>query len=200
MNEIHQTEKITLATKITILRICGIPIFVLLMLYYIQSVQQGVPNGWLRASSLIMFGIIALTDALDGFVARYRKEITLLGTILDPLADKAMMLSALVLLTRPGIPELQPQFPMGLTLLVISRDMILIFGAWLIHYLTGRITIHPSLIGKAATFFLMTSIIWALASWSTQIFEGLIWITGVLVGLSAIQYLIQGIRQLEFPE
>ena len=113
MTEENARRGLTLANKITLARILGIPVFVLLMIYYVMGLQRGAPNEYLRWSSLVLFVVVALTDALDGYVARSRDEITHLGRILDPLADKALLLSSLIMLTRPSIPALQPQIPIG---------------------------------------------------------------------------------------
>jgi len=188
---------ITLACKITICRLLGVPVFVLLMLYYTMGLQRGEANEYQRVGALLLFVVVALTDALDGFVARSRGEITALGRILDPLADKALLISALLLLTRPSLPQLKPQFPVGFTLLVISRDVFLIAGAVVIHALAGRVSVRPCLTGKAATVLQMTAAIWALARGPQRPFLWLVWSAGVFVAISAVQYLVDGIRQME---
>ena len=190
-------EPITLATRITLLRILCVPVFVLLTVYYVESVQSGTPDLHQRWWALAVFVLVAVTDALDGYLARSRGEITKLGTVLDPLADKALMLAALVLLTRPGIPQLHPQFPVWLTVLVISRDVILLAGSWLIHTYCGRLDVKPSLTGKVATALLMFCVIWALAGGAVVWFNRLVIVTGICVAISALQYFWSGFRQLE---
>ena len=188
---------ITLATRITILRILLVPLFVLMLLYYTLSIQRGEPNEYERFGALILFVAIALTDALDGFVARSRREISDLGRILDPLADKLLLISALVLLTRPSIPELQPQFPIAFTLLVISRDLLLMLGAAVVQLVGGNLKVRPRLAGKAATALQMTAVIWALAGWPTTVFRIVVWGAAVCVAVSAVQYVVDGVRMLE---
>jgi len=94
--------RITLATKITMVRLLGVPVFVVLLLYYLAGIREGAAHEIYRLSALILFIVIAATDALDGYLARRRGEITRLGSILDPIADKALMLSSLVLLSGEG--------------------------------------------------------------------------------------------------
>ncbi|RKX30408.1 MAG: hypothetical protein DRP22_05245, partial [Verrucomicrobia bacterium] len=173
--ETESASRLTLACKITILRIMLVPLFILLLLYYTLSIQRGSPNEYQRLGALILFLVIALTDALDGFVARLRREITELGRILDPLADKLLLLSALVLLTRPSISGLQPQFPIAFTLLVISRDILLILGAAIVHAVVGELKVRPRALGKAATALQMAAVVWALAGWPVAYFRTLVW-------------------------
>lgn len=190
-------QKLTLANRITVIRILGVPVFILLIIRYLRALNEGQHDPGFRWAALILFILIAATDALDGYLARSRNEITTLGKMLDPLADKALNLSALILLTRPSIPALNPQFPVELSLLVISRDVILIVGAFLVHHEHGKVHITPRLSGKLATVALMLAIIYILFQGPALPFTIWVWITGGLVSLSAIQYFIDGIRQLE---
>lgn len=190
-------QKLTLANRITVIRILGVPVFILLILRYLQALSEGRLDPGFRWAALVLFILIAATDALDGYLARSRNEISTLGKMLDPLADKALNLSALILLTRPSIPALNPQFPVELTLLVISRDVILIAGAFLVHHEHGKVHITPRLSGKLATAALMLAIVYILIQGPSLPFTIWVWITGGLVSLSAVQYLIDGIQQLE---
>jgi CDP-diacylglycerol--glycerol-3-phosphate 3-phosphatidyltransferase len=197
MNETQHHSGVTLATRVTILRIMGIPVFVLLTLYYIRSLQGGAPVEWLRISALAVFVLVAATDALDGYLARSRNEITRLGKVLDPLADKSLLLAALILLTRPSVPELHPHLPIWFTGLVISRDVVLIAGSLLIHHFIGEVDVRPRLSGKAATFLTMVAITWVLAQASALWFNNLIYLTGFLILFSGLQYVLDGVRQME---
>jgi phosphatidylglycerophosphate synthase len=78
---------LSLANKITFLRLFCIPFFVLLLLYYDRTVHHGVINHGLRLSASILFIVTFISDAIDGYIARAKKQITRLGTILDPLVD-----------------------------------------------------------------------------------------------------------------
>lgn len=188
---------LTLATRVTLLRILGIPIFVILTWYYLRSIQAGRPDDRLRIGALSLFAAIALTDALDGYLARSRGEITRLGRILDPLADKILLLSATILLTRPSLPALQPQLPVYLTASVISRDVLLVIGFFVIHHLIGTIEVCPRFAGKASTFLLMTAIVWALAQGPLWPFHILCAAATVFTVLAGFQYLLDGRRLLE---
>src|SRR5437870_5352858 len=90
----------TLANKITILRILMIPMFVLVTLDYVKDFQKGEAHDWQYCLAFAIFAIAAVSDALDGYIARRYQQKTELGTLLDPMADKALLLSALILLSR----------------------------------------------------------------------------------------------------
>jgi cardiolipin synthase (CMP-forming) len=193
----HTSIHLTTATKITLLRILGIPVFILMVIYYKIGLAAGDPQEYQRYIALLLFVLIALTDALDGYLARVRDEVTRLGAILDPIADKALLLSALILLTRPSLPALQPQIPVFFALLIISRDVVLIAGAYLINWMTGHVEIRPRISGKIATVLQMICIAWVLADGHVKSFMVLVWVATAFTALSFIQYLRDGIHQLE---
>jgi len=187
----------TLANRITILRILVVPVFILILLYYTLDLARGQAQETYRIAALILFIAAAATDALDGYLARSRDEITPLGRILDPLADKALLLSALILLTRPSLPALEPHIPIWFTLLVISRDGVLILGAAVIHAVAGRVEVKPRIVGKVATFFQMITVVWVLMQGRTGPFAFWVGAAGFFTFVSGVWYLFDGIRQLE---
>lgn len=187
---------LTLANKVTIARIMGIPFFVLLVIYYLTGLREGDPNEWERHAALALFVVVAATDALDGYLARRRHEITRLGRALDPLADKALLVSSLILLTRPSLPGLDPHIPIWLTTVVLSRDAVLIAGYFLIHHFVGHVEVRPRWSGKSATVFQMLTVIWVLMQ-RESLFGPITWVAGVLTLVSMAQYVLDGIRQLE---
>ena len=193
----NTTPVITLATKITIFRILGIPVFIVLLVYYLHNLAHGEDHEELRLAALSVFLFIAMTDALDGAVARARKEITQLGRVLDPLADKALLLSGLILLTRPSIPQLQPHIPLWFTGLVISRDVLQFGGFLLVQHFAGRVVMVPRLAGKIATVLVMLTVVVVLAQAPGPHFDWLVITAAIFIGLSGAQYLVDGLRQLE---
>lgn len=199
MNSKTHHSAITLATRITLARILGIPVFILLMIYYKMSLTAGEPVAWYRHLALALFVLIAGTDALDGFLARARDEETRLGAILDPLADKALLLSAIILLTRPSLEALSPQFPVVFTLIIISRDVALLMGTYLIHTITGHVHVQPRMTGKIATCFQMAAIIAALIPLPYALFFWIMVIAALFTLISGLQYVVDGVRQVERP-
>lgn len=192
------TANLTLANRITIGRFLLIPVFILLTLYYMKSVSENAPEEMFRWWALMIYVITCLSDALDGYFARSRNERTRLGTLLDPLADKTLLISSLLLLTGPwGQRCFNPHLPLWYVFLVISRDALLVMGSVVIHITVGHTEVKPRISGKIATFFQMGLILWVLAQAPVSAFP---WVLGAAAGftlISAYQYIADGIRQLE---
>jgi len=140
------TSVFTVANLLTILRLVLIPVFVTAIFY----------NRFLVA--LAVFFIAALTDGLDGLVARAFNQKTPLGEILDPMADKLLLVTAFIVLTLPGYTILPP-LPFWLTATVISRDLFIVLGALVINMTTGLNRFPPSIPGKLNTLVQVVSIV-----------------------------------------
>ncbi len=95
--------------------------------------------------ALAVFAVAALSDGLDGFLARYFNWYSRLGAIADPLADKALLITAYLMLTISGV------FPNWLFLLILSRDLLIVAGGLAYHYLVGPFDMQPSWLGKLNT-------------------------------------------------
>lgn len=188
---------ITLANRITLLRIAAVPVFVLMLVYYTMGLMRGQPKEIHRIAALTIFLAAALTDALDGYLARARGEITALGRVLDPLADKALLLSGLILLGRPSLPAEILHVPIWFLVLVVSRDVVLLLGAVVIHTVSGRLEVRPRVLGKLATVFQMITILWILAKGDRRLFLWWVGAAAVCTFVSGLQYLADGLKQLE---
>src|ERR1700751_1454481 len=122
----------TTANKITVVRILMIPMFVTLAIYYGASIQRGAPLEWQRFAAIAIFLLAAVSDGVDGYVARHYNQRSSLGVILDPIADKGLLLSGIITLSLTNWSEVDPaygKFPTWFPVLVISRDAILFVGA-----------------------------------------------------------------------
>jgi CDP-diacylglycerol--glycerol-3-phosphate 3-phosphatidyltransferase len=173
-----------LANKISILRILLIPFFVASLLYY-HPEQDG-----LRFVALAIFFLGALTDTVDGNIARAKKEKTRLGTFLDPIADKLLLITAFISLSMIKQLPAGIRMPIWVPLIIISRDIILFLGAALIHVVTGSLEIHPTRLGKITTFMQMATVIGVLLQWKFSYF---LWSTAILFTLiSGIDYIMKG--------
>lgn len=199
MSMIDHKTGLTLATKITIVRLLMTPVFVLLAVYYIDSVQDGQPNAYLRWATATVFLVTCSTDALDGYFARSRNARTRLGTMLDPLADKFLLLSGLIVLTGAWgrCYNLESHIPIWYVLLVISRDVLLTIGAVIIHMVKGHMEVKPRITGKVATVFQMMLICWVLFALPPGIFKWVLWVAAAFTLFSLGQYIADGVRQLE---
>jgi cardiolipin synthase (CMP-forming) len=187
---------LTLANKITIVRMLLIPVFIILVLYFDKSMVRHEQNEVMRWISTGIFLGIFFLDALDGYFARKRNEITRLGAILDPLTDKAMLLSALILLSLPST-TFESSLPLWFLVLVISRDVILVGGALIIQSIAGHVVVKPRLSGKCTTFFQAIVVLWVLTGLAPKVFIFLVGIAAAATLFSGVQYVFDGIRQLE---
>jgi cardiolipin synthase (CMP-forming) len=201
-NERDSTKRIkqmslSLANRITFVRFFCIPFFVLLLIYYDRSVQLGNNNDTFRISASVIFIIIFLSDALDGYIARSRNQISRLGTILDPLADKALLLSALILLSYSSEGSYQVILPIWFVWLVLSRDVMLVAGAILVQVITGTVTVKPRISGKITTFLQMLIIVWVMMCLPEQYFPWILWSATAFTVISGAQYAFDGICQFD---
>jgi len=188
----HLVPGMTTANKITILRILLIPFFVVEILYYVRT-----GNETFRLVGVLAFAIAAILDGVDGYVARHYHQWSELGTILDPLADKLLLVSAIVLLSFNNAPYLR-EFPLWLTGLIIGRDVLLAIGSLVLHLVVGKITVRPRLTGKVATVFQMIAVSWILLRWDLDYGLLRIWIlgAGIFTGVSGLLYLVDWMQQL----
>lgn len=174
-----------IANKITILRVLLTPIFFGLVLYYKPEQDN------LRFIALTVFGIAVLTDAIDGFLARVLKQKTPLGTIMDPIADKFLLVTSFIALT---VWNGSVKLPLWLPIVVVGRDIIIVIGVFVIFLTNGDIKIAPSLLGKMTTFFQMMAIISVLLLYKRSEY---VWNLAVFFTLlSGIDYIFRGAKQL----
>lgn len=180
----------TTANKVTILRILLVPFFVVEVLYYVQTGNESH-----RLVALLTFAVAAVCDAVDGYIARRYNQRSELGTILDPLADKLLLVSGVVLLSFENAPHLE-QIPLWLTGTIIGRDVLLLAGSIVIHLTVGKMTVRPRFLGKVATVLQMVIVIWILLKWHNAWLEAFIIGAGVCTGVSGLWYVYDGVRQL----
>ncbi|HKY19975.1 MAG TPA: CDP-alcohol phosphatidyltransferase family protein [Vicinamibacterales bacterium] len=137
---------LTPANQLTLTRVMLVPPFVILTVYGYF--------GW----ALIVFAVAGLTDLLDGLIARKFSRRTDLGAWLDPMADKLLIVATVIVLTLPGL-GLTNTLPVWLTILVISRDLLIVGAVAVINLAIGRREFRPSIWGKIATAtYIMTCV------------------------------------------
>lgn len=182
VDRVHLGHLLKLPNIISLCRIGMVPIFLVLL-----SKDR-------FTAALYVFVLAAATDALDGAVARWFDIRTELGAILDPFADKLMLLSALVVLT------FEHALPVWLLILTAIRDIVLIFGYLMISFAAGeRFPVSPSIFGKMTTGLLIVCVIGTLAAHfglSQRDWYALLYLTGSVLVVSGIQYLYQALVYL----
>ncbi len=170
---------LTLPNLLSVLRLGLVPVFII-------AVVNGRP-----VSALAIMALAGLTDALDGFIARYLRQQSLLGSYLDPIADKLLMTAAYVVL---AIPSLNPgvSIPVWVTVIVIARDVI-ILGLALVLYLTvGVRRFPPTWLSKLNTVAQVVAVLLVLVAgiWPFMAMAARVSVYSVafLTAVSGLQY------------
>lgn len=190
----------TTANKITIIRIAMIPAFVTMAIYYGQSIQRGAPLEWQRFTAIMIFLVAAVSDGLDGYVARRYNQRSSLGAILDPIADKGLLLSGIITLSISNWSEVDPdygRFPAWFPVLVITRDAVILVGAAVLHLLNGKVRVKTSWTGKVATVCQMCAIAWVMLQLRFLPLLFVVICAGVFTFISGVIYVLDGVRQLQ---
>jgi CDP-diacylglycerol--glycerol-3-phosphate 3-phosphatidyltransferase len=189
----------TTANKITVVRILMIPVFVTLAIYYGESIQEDHPQDWMRFTAITVFLLAALSDGLDGYVARRYNQRSSLGVILDPIADKGLLLSGIITLSISNWSQVDPhygKFPAWFPVLVITRDAVILLGSAVLHILNGRVRVRPSWTGKVATVLQMAAIAWVMLQLRIVPLIYIVFAAGFFTLISGIVYVRDGVRQL----
>jgi CDP-diacylglycerol--glycerol-3-phosphate 3-phosphatidyltransferase len=182
--------RMTTANKITIGRIVLVPCFIVALLAYTENGED--LYRWLAIG---FFTVAAVGDGVDGWVARHFNQRTEMGALLDPLADKLLLVLGLVILSLDNGPQLD-RIPLWLTATVLCRDVMLLVLLVLVNYLVGKGTVRPHIIGKAATVFQMACVLWALLKWDPHWLFILAAAAAAGTGISGLLYLRDGIAMM----
>ena len=181
---------LTLANQLTILRIVLTPAFVLFVVYEYLG------------AALATFLVAGATDALDGLIARWTGQRTSLGAWLDPMADKLLLVTTFVVLTLPWIP-LTNHLPLWLTILVITRDIVIVGVVAIVNLAVGPRTFRPSLWGKMTTAtFIVTSVVVMFYNWRREmslVIVAFVWASLVLTVVSSADYFLKLRRLINEP-
>jgi cardiolipin synthase (CMP-forming) len=179
---------LTVANQLTLLRIMLIPAFVILVIYgYL---------GW----ALVVFATACLTDALDGLTARWSGQKSTLGAWLDPMADKLLALSTFIVLTVPWLGLANP-LPIWLTVLIISRDVVIVGTVAIVNLAIGPKTFRPSLFGKLATAtYMMTAVVamfYNYLGYHSLVVDTFVYASLAITLISSLHYIYHAARIIE---
>jgi cardiolipin synthase len=132
--------------------------------------------------ALVVFAVAAVTDGLDGWVARHSGQITRLGAMLDPVADKLLTGTAYVLLTWGGVASCP--LPVWVTVTLLFRDAMLVAGVVVVNLTVGPIEFPPSRLGKISTALnLLTGAAVLAANATGECPRALVWLYATTVGV-----------------
>jgi cardiolipin synthase (CMP-forming) len=180
----------TTANKITIIRILLIPFFIVQILYYYKT-----GNELHRTFGLLAFAVAAILDGVDGYIARHYNQKSELGAILDPLGDKLLLVSGIVLLSFTHQYYLKT-IPLWLTATIISRDVLLLLGWTMIYITCGKVVVRPRILGKVATVFQMVTVLWLLLKWNAAFIPSLLCGVAIFTSASFFLYAWDGLSQM----
>ena len=173
---------LTLANRLTILRILMTPAITILLLYKYM------------AAAIALFVLAGITDGLDGFVARKQGQRTALGMVLDPLADKLLLMSAVVVLT------ILRELPRWFTIIIVSRDLMLIGGSLILYMFLGKMSLPPSWLGKFTTGFQIATVLLAMLDNFAPVLRSAVMPVALLTTAftigSGLDYVFRGTRLL----
>ncbi len=144
----------TWATRITILRLILVPVFVTFIITYNDSDHR--VESW-RYAAIGVFLLASISDAVDGYLARHWNQGSALGALLDPIADKLLLFAALVTLSLIPVGHLHP-FPIWFPAIIISRDALLFGGYCILRHFQVPMEIRPHWTGKISTVFTLAGI------------------------------------------
>ncbi len=173
-----KTRTMTLASKITVLRIVAIPFFVIALLQHAILWAQ------------IIFCLSVFSDALDGAIARLRRERTPLGAFLDPLADKLLLVVTYIVFSSLG------WIPLWVFVAVLSRDLLIILGWTVVYILTHNSKIEPRPLGKMTTALQMAVAVARLFVVADPLYSALLYLMIMATVMSALDYVWIGNKRL----
>ena len=188
----------TLANQITVVRFFLIPVFIVFAAYYSESITSGEENRLFRILALATYALASISDAVDGYIARNFNQSTPLGRVLDPIADKLLLLTGVVTLS---ITNWHAGLPIWFAVLVIARDVVISVGMLIIYLTHGKAKVRARISGKICTFLTLSCVCWVLVDfWSVGSrpwpLEVLIYLAALFTVVTGYLYLGDGIRQL----
>ena len=188
--EAYPVDKVNFANKISTFRILSVPFFIACLIYYVPH------RDYLRILALFIFLLAVISDAVDGYIARRTPVKSKAGLVLDPLGDKLLLMSAFICLYFVDTLPRGIKFPLGVTLIVISRDIIILLGALVIYIVKQEIDVYPTKWGKLTTSFQMSAVLAVLLQLPLYFTRVLWWGAVIFTIISGIDYIMRGFKIL----
>ena len=185
----YRTAVLTTANQLTMLRIVFVPVFIILLVYR--------HIGW----AFSIFIAAGVTDVLDGVIARRLRQKTSIGAVLDPIADKLLMIASILIfsLSRVGFHTMIPRW---LMIIIICRDVFILLVAVTVTLMVGWRVFKPSPYGKASTVMQFLMILAVLyVNWqqvAVPQLQILFYATGLMTAFSGLHYLGRSLREWPF--
>ncbi len=180
------TMALTFANKVTVGRILIVPFFIAAVMYVSPRYE------FFRWLALGLFLVAIVSDIIDGYIARTRGQKTKAGAILDPLADKMLLISAFICLYIKRGYFQDIHFPLWFVVAIISRDIMLLIGSAIIQLTTGKLEIEANRSGKLTTFLQIICVLGVLLQLK---FTSVFWYVALVATfVSGVIYLKEGIK------
>jgi cardiolipin synthase len=180
---VKRSIPINIPNSLTLVRVLLTPVFAICLIKH------------LLGSALTIFAIAAVTDGLDGLVARVFRQKTRLGAFLDPAADKLLLATAFVTLAIQGM------MPSWVTVIVMTRDVLILFGVVLLNIMGREFEAKPSILSKITTVVQLATVLSVLVGFHEpkvgQIQSPLFWSTAAMTTISGLQYIYRGLNIMQ---
>jgi CDP-diacylglycerol--glycerol-3-phosphate 3-phosphatidyltransferase len=197
--------KLSWPTRITLVRILLIVPFIGCMLNTHDPELSRATQNLLRYAGISIFISMAISDALDGYLARHHHQITKLGAFLDPLADKLLITSASLLLVSQGGHVDGFRLPITVVVLIIGKDILITIGFLILYLITSQTHVVPVFAGKLATALQLIMVACVLVApelalvipgyrWFVRV---LWWSAAAMAVFAALIYIRNGSRYIE---
>ncbi|MCX6868587.1 MAG: CDP-alcohol phosphatidyltransferase family protein [Verrucomicrobia bacterium] len=186
----------TFASKITITRILMVPVFAVLAIAYGGTVQTGHPDETLRWWALGVFVTCAVSDGIDGWIARHFNQRSKFGAYIDPIADKALLLTGVITLSLVDWGHDGWRLPVWFAVIVVLRDCIILGGINVLYYKRLKVNIIPHWSGKVCTVTQMIALGWVMLKVAPFPPTWPCIVAAVFTGWSAVTYFRQGLHLL----
>ena len=174
---------INIPNSLTLIRILLTPLFAICLIKHLLE------------SALLVFAVAAATDGLDGFVARIFRQKTTLGAYLDPVADKLLLATAFVTLAIQGL------IPSWLTVIVMTRDVLILFGVVLLNIMHREFEARPAILSKMTTVAQLATVCSVLMGLKEpricQVQLPLFWFTAAITTVSGLQYIYRWLNIIQ---
>jgi cardiolipin synthase len=178
----------TIPNLLCLLRMGIVPLFII-------ALVKGNPR-----EAAALFIVAGITDALDGFIARFWHQESPLGAYLDPIADKLLLTTAYIALSIPSLNQ-GTEIPIWVTVLVIARDVLIVVVSLVLYLAAGVRSFPPSLMGKINTVLQVTAVVLVLMSgtfqrlhWLDLTANGLVYAAAVMTVASGLHYVLRASR------
>jgi CDP-diacylglycerol--glycerol-3-phosphate 3-phosphatidyltransferase len=179
---------VNIANKISTFRILSVPFFIASLVYYAPQ------KDYLRFVALGIFILAVFSDAVDGYIARKASQNSKAGLVLDPLGDKLLLVGAFICLYLIDKFPAGIRFPLWVTLIVISRDALILLGVIVIYVVKQNVDISPTRWGKLTTTSQMLAVIAVLMQVKFAYFFW--WVAAFFTVISGADYIKRGFKTL----